>query len=64
LLGLFFDPEEGGDMFFRKIGRLSTSTWHYIPENEKKACLEADGDEETSSIRTCRGVSTKSSSPN
>jgi hypothetical protein len=24
LLGLFFDPEDGGDIFFRNIGSLST----------------------------------------
>jgi hypothetical protein len=24
LLGLFFDPEDGSDMFLRKVGRLST----------------------------------------
>jgi hypothetical protein len=24
LLGLFLDPEEGGDMFLRNVGRLST----------------------------------------
>jgi hypothetical protein len=35
LLGLFFDPEDGGDLFFffRNIGWLRTTRRH-IPEND------------------------------
>jgi hypothetical protein len=32
LLALFFGPEDGSDMFIRNVGRLSRTTWHYIPE--------------------------------
>jgi hypothetical protein len=31
-LSLFFDPEDGGDMFLRKVG-LQRTTPHYIPED-------------------------------
>jgi hypothetical protein len=35
LVGLFFEPEGGGDVFLRNIGWLSTNyyTWRYIPED-------------------------------
>jgi hypothetical protein len=33
-LGLFFDPEDGGDMFLRNFDWLSTATRRYIPEDQ------------------------------
>jgi hypothetical protein len=33
LFGLFFDPEDGGDMFLRNVGWLSTVYMRYIPED-------------------------------
>jgi hypothetical protein len=33
LLGLFFDPKDGGDMFLRNVGSLSTDTQRYISED-------------------------------
>jgi hypothetical protein len=33
LLGLFFDPEDGGDMFLRNKDWLSTTKRRYIPED-------------------------------
>jgi hypothetical protein len=33
LLGIFFDPEDGGDIFLRNIGWLSMATLRYIPED-------------------------------
>jgi hypothetical protein len=33
LAWLFFDPEDGGDMFLWNVGWLSTTTWRYIPED-------------------------------
>jgi hypothetical protein len=33
LLGLFFDPEDVGDMFLRNVGLLSTDYRRYTPED-------------------------------
>jgi hypothetical protein len=33
LLDLFFDPEDGGDMFLRNVCCLSTDYTSYIPED-------------------------------
>jgi hypothetical protein len=32
LLGLFFDQEDGGDIFLLIFGWLLRTAWHYIPE--------------------------------
>jgi hypothetical protein len=32
LPGLFFDPEDGGDMFLQTLVHFQLTTWHYIPE--------------------------------
>jgi hypothetical protein len=32
LLGLFFDPEDGGDMFLRNVGRLSKNYTALYPK--------------------------------
>jgi hypothetical protein len=32
LLGLFFDPEDGGDMFLRNVGSLSTDHTALYPQ--------------------------------
>jgi hypothetical protein len=32
LLGLFFDPEDGSDMFLRNVGRLSTDYMALYPK--------------------------------
>jgi hypothetical protein len=34
LLGLFFDPEEGSDIFLRNVGRLSTDYTALYPVTE------------------------------
>jgi hypothetical protein len=33
MFGIFFGPEDGGDMFFRKSVDFQRSTWHCIPED-------------------------------
>jgi hypothetical protein len=33
LLGLFFHPEDRGDISLRNVGRRRRTTWHYIPED-------------------------------
>jgi hypothetical protein len=32
-LGLFFDPEDEGNMFLRNVGWLSTNYLYYIPKD-------------------------------
>jgi hypothetical protein len=32
LLGLFFDPEDGSDMFLRNVGWLSTDCKAFFPQ--------------------------------
>jgi hypothetical protein len=32
LLGLFFNPEDGGDIFFSNVGDLQRTTRRYVPE--------------------------------
>jgi hypothetical protein len=34
LLGLFFDPEDGNEMFFRKVGCLSTDYIGLYPRRQ------------------------------
>jgi hypothetical protein len=34
LLDLFFDPEDGGDMFLQNVAGLQWTTGHYIPKIE------------------------------
>jgi hypothetical protein len=34
LLGIFLDPEDGGDMFFRNVGRLSTDCTELYPRRQ------------------------------
>jgi hypothetical protein len=33
LLGLFFDPEDGSDMFLKTQADFGQTTWYYIPED-------------------------------
>jgi hypothetical protein len=33
LFGLFFDSEDGGDIFLRNIVDYQRTTWRYIPED-------------------------------
>jgi hypothetical protein len=33
LFALFFDPEDGGNMFLCNVGYFCWTTWHYIPED-------------------------------
>jgi hypothetical protein len=35
----FFDPEDGGDMFLRNVGWLSTDYTPLYPRTEKSSCL-------------------------
>jgi hypothetical protein len=37
LLGSFFDPEDGGDMFFRNFSRLSTDYRALYPRRENSS---------------------------
>jgi hypothetical protein len=36
-LGLFFDPEDGGDMFLRNVGLLSTDYTALYPRGQKSS---------------------------
>jgi hypothetical protein len=33
LLGLFFDPEDVGDVFFQNVFEFQRTTWLYTPED-------------------------------
>jgi hypothetical protein len=39
LLGLLFNPEDGGDMFLCNIGPLPMNTQHYVPEDISWLCM-------------------------
>jgi hypothetical protein len=40
LLGLFFDPEDGGDMFLQNVSRLSTDYAALYPRRQNSSWLD------------------------